>query len=273
MHRFATIAAASVAAWSGTVFAQEAIFTQAATMPAPGAVVVRERVSYSRYGSDPTSSSTHLDLQESWTGVQVGLARALSLDVDASLDNAWQSRDDGTSNSSFFVRDASALLKYRFYQDDTSGIDTFRIVALGGVAATFQDRATLDPEIGVAATWVKGRHGFNQDVLFRLNTGGSESNNLGGEGPSDALRFDSAYLFRLAPETYASDTEGAWYVTAEMNGLYETSGDIDLRFSPGLLYEGRSFAVELFAQVPLYQQVDHRAELDFTVGVGVRLLF
>lgn len=265
------LVAASLA--TATAAAQEAMFTQAATMPAPGALVLRQRVLFSRYGSDPVRDTDHYDLLESWTGAQIGLARALSLDVDFSLDNAWLTRADDTSDSQFFAGEASALVKYRFYQDDTSGIDTFRVAALAGAAATFQNRAALDPEVGIVATWVKGRHGFNQDLLWRFNTGGDEADNRGGQGPGQALSFDSAYLFRIAPAQYQSDTEGSWYATLEMNGLYETSGDVELRWSPGLLYEGRDFAFELFAQLPLYQQVDHRAELDFSVGVGLRLLF
>lgn len=262
-----------IAATTLPALAQEAMFTQAATMPAPGAFVVRQRVWFSRFGSDPARATDHYNLLESWTGAQIGLARALALDVDFSLDNGWLKRDDASSDSQFFAGEASALLKYRFYQDDTSGIDTFRVAALAGAAATFQNRAAIDPEVGLVATWVKGRHGFNQDLLWRFNTGGDEADNRGGQGPSDALKFDSAYLFRIAPDTYQSDTQGSWYATLEMNGLYETSGDVELRWAPGLLYEGRSFALELFGQLPLYQQVRHRAELDFTVGIGVRLLF
>ena len=104
-------------------------------------------------------------------------------------------------------------------------------------------------------------------------SGGDEAHNFGGEGPSDALWFNSAYVYRFYPAAYSSDSNGAWYLTTELNGLYETNGDVELRVSPGIMYEGRRFAFEAMAQLPLWDDVDHRAELDFGFGLGFRLTF
>jgi len=257
---------------------QEAMYTEAATMPSPHTGVVREQFHYFKYGSNPGNGDEQTEFFEAMTSIDYGLARGLSLrlDIPAALrrDESATGQEDWDKG----VEDLHVQAKYRVYKDDTGGVDTLRIALLGGLYLPsgddhdFSDNG-VDPMLGGVVTKVWGRHGFNQDLIYRLNTGGDEADNFGGDGPSDALSFDSAYLFRIAPPRYTAESTGAWYVTGEVNGLYETSGDWDIRFSPGLMYEGRTWGFELMMQVPLYEDVTHRSEFQFGMGIGIRLAF
>ena len=55
--------------------------------------------------------------------------------------------------------------------------------------------------------------------------------------------------------------------------MYETNGDHEILLAPGVMYEARSFAVELSVQLPALQEIDHRPKTDFTVTLGLRMLF
>lgn len=177
------------------------------------------------------------------------------------------------------MSDIGLALKWRFFKEDTGGVDTLRAALIGGARVASGDdldfsSQSVNPNIGAVVTLIRGRHGFNQDFIFQLNTGRAGVDNLGGgSGPAEAFRANTSYLYRVFPERYAADTKGAWYLTAEINTLYETNGDWDVRFSPGVMYEGWDFALELMAQVPVVQELDNRAELDFGVGIGLRFTF
>lgn len=260
--------------------AQEAMYTAAATMPSPHTGVVREQFHYYRFGSNPNEDTTSTDLYEASTSLAYGLARGLALFVDAPVQFENESAPAGSPNagSDKGVGDLDAMLKYRFYKSDTGGVDTLRCALLAGASFASGDdhdfsSKSINPHAGVVATWVKGRHGLNGEAHYYWNTGGDIRSNLGGDGPSDAIRLNGSYLYRVYPAAYAADSKGAWYVTAELNYLYETTADHDLRFSPGLMFEGWKFAFELMMQLPLYQRVDHRPEMKFGIGVGVRFSF
>ncbi len=259
--------------------AQEAMFTAAATMPGPGTFIYRPQLMLYAYGSRPGTNveSTFkyvLDQQ-----VQIGLEKDLSLTIDVPValkrENFVPGTGPGGAGQEIAVGadEVGVMFKYRFFREDTGGIDTLRAAILAGVKVQTENRAHTDPYIGAVATQVVGRHGFNAEIGYTLTTGGERRSNLGGEGPSDAFEYNAAYLFRFAPERYAADSTGAWFATIEVNGLYETNGDHELRWSPGIMYEGREFAFEVMAQMPLWADVSERPELDFAVGFGFRFLF
>jgi hypothetical protein len=266
---------------AGVASAQEAMYTEAATMPSPGTVVVREQLHYSKFGYHPERGTQSTE-EIVWDSMAyVGLARAWSLRL--TLPAAWRTDEfpDSTgreNDSDHGVEDFDLQLKWRVYQSDTGGVNTLRAALLGGAEIASGDDSdfsskSVNPYVGGVVTRVWGRHGFNQDLIYQFNTGGDKVDNFGGGGPDDALYFDTAYLYRIAPSRYTADSTGAWYVTAEMNGLYETGGDTELRFAPGLMYEGRTFGFEIMAQLPLWHDLDERAELDLSIGVGFRILF
>lgn len=281
MHRASISAAACVAVQALTAcgaLAQEAMYTNAATMPSKGVTVVRPQFNYYRFGANPGDGSTITDVYEVVTSVQYGIARGWSLTLDVPVQ--WRNQEftgpPAREDSDYGVDDLDFTFKYRMFKHDTGGVDTLRAALLGGARVASGDdhdfsSQSVNPHFGAVVTMVLGRHGFNQEVDWTFNTGGSDDDNFGGgDGASDALRYNSAYLFRVWPERYTSTTTGSWYVTEELNGLYETNGDNEVRFSPGFMYEGYDFAVEVMMQFPLIDELDHRPELDFSVGFGVR---
>lgn len=273
------IAALAISALTPAAHAQEAMYTQAATMPSPNTGVVRLQYHMWIYGSNPEAGTKRTEKLEAMHSIAYGLARDWALFIDAPMEaSRSENASTGDWSSDKSMEGLDAIIKWRFYQHDGGGVNTERAALIFGTSIdNAQDDdwegLTVNPKLGGVFTIVRGRHGFNQDLIYQLNTGGDEADNFGGEGPSDALFFNSAYVYRIIPTQFSSDTNGAWYVTAELNGLYETNGDVELRWSPGLMYEGRRFAFELMAQFPLWQDVDHRAELDFGFGFGFRFTF
>ncbi len=268
----------AAAAACGAASAQEAMYTQAATMPAPGNFIIREQIHFFQYGQNPVTGDKQEDLYVLENSLSVGLARALAVTITVPVVVKETTLATGDGEWDYGVEDIDIMFKYRVYMDNTGGVDTTRIAILGGADVTSGDNRdfasqSVNPMIGAVFTKVIGRHGFNQDLIYTFNTGGTPGKNSGGEGPDDALEFNSAYVYRIDPVAYTADSQGAWYVTAEINGLYETNGDVELRWSPGFMYEGRRFGFEVMAQFPLWNDLGERAELDLGIGVGVRILF
>lgn len=259
--------------------AQEAMYTEAATMPSPGTFVLRQQYHYEVHGRNPRTGSETTEHHEWMSTLQFGLVRGLSLQVDVPVQFRTEEFTGGDDDYDKGVEDIDLTLKWRFFQSDTGGVDTLRAALLVGTSVPsgddhdFSSPGVMSPLIGGVVTLVRGRHGFNQDLKFRWNTNGSEDFNFGGEGPSEAIMHGSAYLYRIFPERYTSTSTGAWYATVEVNGIYETNGDYELMWAPGLMYEGQLFALELMGQLPLYQAVSSRPELDYRLGIGLRFAF
>jgi hypothetical protein len=264
---------------TGPALAQEAMYTQSATMPSPGVLILRPQVNYWKFGAGPLDGTKSTERIESLTTLQYGLARALSLTAELPIEFDRRELSGGGIDHDQGVKDIGLTFKYRVFKHDTGGVDTLRGAILAGVHTPSGDDhdysdTSIDPHLGFVLTAVRGRHGFNQEVMYRFNGGGDNAHNLGGgEGSSDAFFHNTAYLYRFSPETYTPATPGSVYGTIELNGIYETNGDYELRWSPGFMYEAKSFALELMAQFPLYHRLSERAELDFSVGFGVRWTF
>jgi hypothetical protein len=276
MKNFLVVIAAT--AGCSAALAQEAMYTQAATMPAPGNAIIREQIHFFQYGQNPVTGEKQEDAYVLENILSVGLARALAVSITVPVVVKETTSPAGDGEWDYGVEDVDIMFKYRVYMDNTGGVDTTRFALLGGAGVTSGDNRdfasqSVNPTFGAVFTKVMGRHGVNQDLIYTFNTGGTAGKNDGGEGPDDALAFNSAYVYRIDPPAYTSESQGAWYVTAEINGLYETNGDIELRWAPGLMYEGRRFGFEVMAQFPLWNELDERAELDLGLGMGVRFLF
>jgi hypothetical protein len=260
-------------------FAQEAMFTEAATMPSKGVSTLRPGFHVSQFGTNPLNPTEEKSTDfEAMTSLQYGIARAWSVTVGVPAVLEHTQNADGSSDWDKGISDLHAMFKYRVYMDNPGGVDTTRIALLGGATFASGDDSdfssgSINPMLGAVITIVRGRHGFNQDIKYTLTTGGDKLTNSGGEGPADALELGSAYVYRILPAAFTSETEGAWYTTLEVNTMVETSGDLDIRWSPGLMYEGRLWAFETMLQFPLYHELDERAELDWSVGVGFRFTF
>lgn len=263
-----------------TAFAQEAMYTQAATMPSKGVFIFRPTLHVSQYGTNPINASEQKNTREleAMAGLQYGLGGGLSITAD--LPVLFEREEDaaGAIDNDQGVGDIMAMFKYRVYMDNPGGVDTTRVAILGGADfASGDDRdfssGSVNPMLGAVLTVVRGRNGFNLDAMYKYNTGGEKLSNDGGEGPDDAFTMGTAWVYRIEPAAFTSETVGAWYTTLEFNGMYETNGDVEVRWSPGIMYEGRLWAFEAMLQFPLWHELDERAELDWAAGVGLRFTF
>ena len=275
-HLFATLAAAGVAsALSGKAAAQTPINAPGAMQPSTGTGIVHEMFMYREIGSDPASGI--LDGREyiALTQVAYGWRNNVSLQFDAPIvaNDLNVTPSSNVDDDEFGVGDMVLWAKYRIYQNDPKPTDTTRFSLIGGLQIPGNTRFEMDssndawdPIIGGVFSTVCGRNGFNADALWEFYTGDDDTQ-------SDSLRYDGSYLFRLSPEQYTADTKGALYAVMELNGFYGTNGDNELYLSPGIMYESHTFTLDATIMIPVWQDVHHRAESEFLVGVGIRLSF
>lgn len=259
---------AGMGAACAVAHAQEAPLSDAATQPAKGKVTFRESLRFTRYEFE----GRDIDQWVANTRLTLGLSGKLSLSADIPV-----VLEDDPLDQSEGLGDVRLGLKWRFWQHDTGAIETRRLAMIGGLRVpTGSDGVSaegFDPFVGVVFTMVHGRHGLNAAARYQFSTDGMD-NPLGpGMGGDDALSLETSYLFRVAPEAYGPDTHGSWYAVAESFVDWETNGDTSWRLAPGLLYEARRWAAEVSVVLPLAEDVRERAETDFGLAAGVRVLF
>lgn len=272
------LGAAALVAAAPAAHGQEATNTPAATQPGANKLYLRQKLQIRRLDDDPSVARRDVDIIESITSLSYGLTRNLSATLELPLEfKREQNGLTGAAEREFGAGDAALSLKWRPWQWDLSPIDSVRIAFIGGVETPTGSgdlgSHSWDPFVGGVFTAILGRHGFNQALRYKFNTGGDLFNTKPGDGPDDALRYDSAYLFRLDPAEYTADSTAATYLTVELNGLYETNGDHEILLGPGLLYEARTFALEATVGLPVLRDVDERPHTEFVVTLGFRLLF
>jgi hypothetical protein len=250
--------------------AQESALSLAATQPAKERVTWREQARFERYelGSERIEQFT-ID-----TRLTYGLTKDIALTLN--VPTIQRDRANGLDDQSG-LGDASLSLKWRFWQHDPGPIDTNRLALLAGVRMpTGTDGLSSDgwdPTIGLVFMRVSGRHGMNAALTYLVGTDGLFNPISAGTGTNDLLTLETSYVYRLAPSEYTSDTHASWYFTVESFVEYETNGDLAWRVAPGVLYEARRFTVELSPIIPIVNEIDHRAELDWGLALGLRVLF
>jgi len=179
--------------------------------------------------------------------------------------------------SDFGLDDITVGFKWRLYERDLGPIDTLRFALLGAVETPTGEDAyssdSWDPIIGGVVSYIQGRNGINASLQWKFNTGEHPINLHAGKGEDDALFYDASYLFRLLPAKYGAHTKTATYIVLEANGIYETNGDNEILFSPGIMYETRDMAFEISVQVPAYYEIDNRPKTDLTLTIGIRFFF
>jgi len=251
---------------------------ESATQPSPGQMLLRPMFHYYRLDVDGPSPFERgkLEVFDVETSLDVGLRHdvALSLRVPIELRRQSFSDDSGTDEEEG-IGDLTLLAKWRVWRADTNALDTARLSLLGGIdIRSGDDPFTSDaysPLLGLAYTQVRGRHGFNGSLMWKFTAGGNDFPVFAGESTADALNYDFAYLYRLAPAEYSADTSGAWYAIAQLDGAYETNGDNELLLSPGIMYEATTWALEFSVQFPVWEALDHRPETDYVLQTGFRL--
>ena len=284
----AAVAVAMVASLATPARAQEATNTPAATQPAAGHIAVRQKLQYFDRDAAPGTGAD----PDGWTAttrLTLGLLRDLSLSLDVPVEFAVPARSpggggdggggggSGEPDRELGLADPALTLTWRPLQIDLNPLDSIRLAVFGGIEIPSMDAGfsseSWDPFVGVVFTTIRGRHGFNQSLSWAFNTSDQRLSNRAGDGPEDAFRHDTSYLYRLSPEAYGPETAAATYLTLELNGLHERNGDSEVLLGPGILYEARRFALEATLGFPVVQDVDHRAATDLRLTLGFRLLF
>lgn len=272
-------AAALTALAAQQAFAQTPINAPGAMQPSTGTGLWHVMSMYREIGSDPTSNVESGKEYILLSQVAYGLTSQFSVQFDApfmyrDLNLGPGSRGGGDDHESG-VGDMTLLAKYRIFQDDPAPTDTTRFSLIGGLqvpgmggvdSRMDSSNDAWDPIIGAVFSTVRGRHGFNLDALWEFYTGDNDDD-------SDSLRYDGSYLYRLAPDRFGAQDRGALYAVAELNGLYGANGDHEIFLSPGIMYESFKYTLDATVMIPVYQDVDFRAETEFVVGVGLRVSF
>ncbi len=263
--------------------AQESTRVPVATTPGKGRFYFREQFSYVKQDDDPSPYDRTIEKLVVLSRFSYGINSQLAVNVDVPLiyanerSPALSHHGAGKGTDEMGVGDISVDLKWRPFQWDLGPVDTVRVAFVGGLEIPTYDKEFssdgFDPYFGVIFTGVMGRHGVNQSVRYKVNTNGQEYPTIPGDGNSNALFYDTSYLFRLLPDEYAADTKGSLYLTAELTGIYEMNGDNEILLGPGVLYEAQGFAVEAAVGLPIVRDVNERPRTDIVVTIGFRLLF
>jgi len=283
-----------VAMASTTALGQESFFVDAATLPSPGKVVVRQSAVYRSFGRDESGLGRRGYSVGGSTSVQVGLAPELSLTVDLPVayrdyrqspvvgapahDHSTGAAMAGAASPAVRITDMTlddftVLGKWRVWREDSGPLDTTRLAVLGGVelpSGSIDSSDSVDPVVGLALTAVRRRQGLNVAATYKFSLGGRDYPLLAGGGNADLLRVSASYLYRLSPEEFSATRTTGLYAVLESINTYETSGDTECLLAPGLMFEAPGFAVEMTVQLPVYQQIRHRPQTDVAVGLGVR---
>ena len=259
--------------------AQQSFFTPSASMPSSGVLLMRQTIKFIDYGDDPTGLDRQIeDLRYNFQ-LSYGLTKELAVMADIPVVHRnTESPFPGVGGDETGFADAHVMLDWRIWKRDTGPIDTMRVSLMGGLDVPIGDGSLdnggWDPMIGAAFMSIQDRHGINAAVRYKFNTHDSGSPPVDvDDGLEDTVFLDAAYLYRLAPDAFHAESHGAWYAMLDVNGTYETNGDSELRLAPGIMYEARGWVIEATVQLPVYEDLDHRPELDVLVGLGVRILF
>lgn len=182
--------------------AQEATNTPAATQPSVGKWYLREKVQYFKLGDDPSPEKRDIDKIVATTTLAYGITRDLSASLELPLVLSFEDpAGSAGTDTDFGANDLSLSFKWRPFQWDLNPVDSVRLAFFGGVESPTGSgdfgSHSWDPFVGTVFTAILGRHGFNQSLSYKFNTGGDRFNTRAGDGPDDALRYDTAYLFRL----------------------------------------------------------------------------
>lgn len=256
--------------------AQEAMFGQSATFVPRDGLRIRPMLHFQMYGDSPSGEHegvTELGLETEFSyGIDANTTLELMVPfVTRTTETAQGDNHDGG------MGDLDFMVKLRSFRLDTGPINTLRGAwVLGAELPSGNDALSsksINPMAGYAITWIRERHGGSASVLYTMNTSDEDEGIGAGDSKSDLFALESAYLFRVAPDVYTSETTGAWFVSAEAALNLETNGDSQFLIGPGVMYEAKLWAFEAALQLPVAEKLDHRPELKLLVAVGFRFLF
>lgn len=253
-------------------FAQAPINSNVAMQPNKGGFIVRQQFRYTEGGRSTPMGDMSLELIATATTMVYGVSDTLTLIVNTPyiLSRRLSNNTTGILDKDSGFGDIRVLTKLRMYRDDFGPTNTRRFDLIGGLelptgSSSFTSDS-VNPIIGGVFTQFKGRHVFHADALWQFNTGK-------GSNGVDLFRYDLAFVYRLEPETYASENPTAVFGLLEFNGFYETNSDHEIFISPGIQYVTTHWRVEATVQLPIYQELSDRVERDFIIGLALKIRF
>lgn len=238
--------------------AQQTNLTPAATTPGDARIYPESKFYwYSRDGADDV-----IELQQRLT-YGFGGRSAAYLEVPYDFDEG--------------MGDVRIGFKHRFLQHDIGSVDTLRVAAFGGLELPTGEREistdSVDPFLGATITSIRGRFGWNAAATLHAT---------GDDAPIQRSPFDvegglvhvaGSVAWRIDPVEYGSDFVAASYVVLDSNAYFGGSDNTEVWLAPGFLYEAPDYALELSFMLPASQDVAGRAERDYGILLGLRLLF
>lgn len=276
LHRMTSVAViALLCFFAAPVAAQTPILGLGAMQPSTGRFYVHTMATYRQFDGDASTLERDVRQVSIATEISYALLSNVSINFDIPvIFNHLSSSSIATGDSATGIGDMELGVKWRFWQHDTGPTDTMRLALLGGVqipggTTTYWDSTEegWNPLLGAVFSMVAGRHGANASAVWELDT-------AGGDNPDGGLRGDLSYLYRLAPAEYGATTShSAWYAAAELNGLYETNGNTQLFFSPGIMYEASWWTLDAAVMIPLAQDLKDRPETEIAFALGLRVSF
>jgi len=266
----ATATMAALAAASAPASAQEMLNMPAATQPSPGVLIPRIQARAHRFEGGQWLVEQDLRLE-------YGLARDLSIAAELPVYQGFLD-EPRPSHGDFGLGDLDLQVEFRFLRADLGAIDTVRASVFAGAELPTGTGGfgggSVDPFAGAVVTAILGRHGFDASARCTFVTGSGHDHPIfASDTADDFVDLDLGYAYRLYPEAYGEEREGAWYATLELNSTFTTGGEHAVLLSPGLLLEAPRHAVELGLQIPLSQDLVHAPELRIGFVLGLRLIF
>jgi hypothetical protein len=242
----------------------------AATSPSPGILIPRVQARAWFFEGDQS-------LLEQDIRLEYGLVRDLSISAELPLYEGFLD-EPRQSDGEFGLGDLDLLLEWRFLREDLGPVDTVRASVYAGAELPTGTGGfgggSVDPCVGAVLTGILGRHGVNLSARYTFVTGGGlELPMFASDTADDFANLDLGYAFRLYPDAYGEDREGAWYLTLETNTVFTTGGEFDALVSPGILLEAPDYAVEMGLLLPIAQDTVDRPSLRLGVVLGLRLIF
>ena len=246
------------------------INTDVAFTPREGGSILRLQYVYSESGAG--GAVRHINASQARAtyvyGAKANLALFLSAPyVHKEVDrfNAKLGRSEQTRDG---IPDVTVMAKYRFWQDDRGPGKTTRLAVLGGLNVRSGDSDfssdSYDPIIGAVYTWRDDRKHIDLDCVYQFNTGG-------GPFRHDALRYDTAYSYRLFPAVFTSESKYELAGVAEINGRYSTDGTHEIFISPGLQLTTERWTIEASLQLPAVQELSTDGpETNYRFVVGIK---
>ncbi len=260
--------------------AQQTTITPAATQPGEGVLISRSLARWVDWDVDPGRDGFE-DVSE--LRFDLSLAYGLSGDTSllATLPIVHRDVDGlpagGGSSDPTGIGDPSIEIRHRFVNEPLGPVDTLRVAWFAGAQipggrGTFSSDS-VDPYAGLALTFITGRLGLGAGLSYTATTGSVDRPLHPGDSTADLVRLTGSAAWRLAPESWGTELEPAWYATLEVEAMLETSGEHLVRLAPGLLLEAPTYAIEVAALLPIAEEAQRRPEHDVGVIAGVRLFF